>query len=507
MLNRSLFCCTALIISFTAIPALAADPVLFTVETEILVRSGQPSPDGNGVFGDNIGKPILNNAGQVAFVSNLLATTSPDVIDDIGLYRASTTGVDTMARGGQASAAGNQLDLQILQLASAVFRTPFGIDGNGDVAFISTDSENEDAVYRANGTDLQVVVQSGQNTSFGDSLNIGAAANGFLVNDAGQLAYLLDSSTQNLLVRSDGLVTQPIFGTGDALPGSNTLVAFRAFGFNNSGEVVARLNTSGSSFGHFVGDGTTTRLINQTGAAAPDGLGTFIVAPIVPAAINNDSDVALLTGVDDITTDYAGVYLDEGAGLTELTRTGNATLGGDLLGLISGLKINDRGDVLYMMVSSDNNRIDRLLLRRDGAEQLVVSDGDVVNDQDPGTLLTTRGYTLNEAGQVLVAGTVQILGEPQRAALYLYDPRFGMAEVIRVGQELAGGTVQVITQALPQYPVEPNTLGNAQTGFNDLGQIAFSYILTNGESGIALAEVKFELPDEVFEDSFEDLIP
>ncbi|MFK7955021.1 MAG: choice-of-anchor tandem repeat NxxGxxAF-containing protein [Lysobacterales bacterium] len=500
-------CVTSVLTLLTCAPVLAGETVPFTVDTEILVRSGQPSPDGNGVFGDNIGRPVLNNAGQAAFIANLLATSDPDPIDDLGLYRASTTEQVTLARGGQASAAGNQLDLQFLQLGTLGFRTPFGIDASGSVGFISTDSESEDAIYRADGTDLQAVLQSGQDTPFGESLNVGPSALGFLVNDAGQLAYLVNSSTQNLLVRSDGLVTQPVFASGQALPNGNTLTALRAFGLNNAGEIVARLNISNDDFGHFVGDLTSVRQINQTGAAAPDGLGTFVVDPRLPADLNSQSEVALAAGVDDITEDYVGVYLDQGMGLEELTRSGNPTLGGDLLGLISGLNINDRGDLLYLMIASDNTRIQRLLLRRDGAERLVISEGDVVSLDVQGSLIAIRGFTLNEAGQVLVNGTVQILGEPQRAALFLYDPQFGLAEVARAGQPLAGGTLQVISPSLPQFPLEPNTLGNAQTSFNDQGQVAYAYVLTNGERGIALAEVTFERPDLIFKDSFESLSP
>ena len=241
-----------------------------------------------------------------------------------------------------------------------------------------------------------------------------------------------------------GLVTQPIFGTGQSLPGPNTLAALRAFGLSNSGEVVARLNTSSDSFGHFVGDPGNVRLVNQTGAAAPDGLGSFVAdPPRLPAAINSQSAVVLATAVDDITMDYLGLYVDQGAGLVEQTRTGNPTFGGTLLGLVSGLKLNDRGNLMYAMVSSDNDRIQRLVLRRDGVERLVASQGDTVSPDVGGTLNNFNGFTLN----------------------------------------------------------------NAQTGFNDAGQVAFAYALDNGEQGIALADVQFVLPDALFKDSFESIVP
>ncbi|MGB5488626.1 MAG: choice-of-anchor tandem repeat NxxGxxAF-containing protein [Lysobacterales bacterium] len=508
MLKHVLICSACLVGLTLVMPVIAGNLPQFTVDTVVLARSGQPSPDGNGVFGDQFTPPLLNNAGQTAFVARLLATASPDVIDDLGLYRASAIEVITMARGGDTSAANNLLNLQPLQLSSLARRQLMGIDGSGGVAFIATDSETMDAIYRSDGVALSTVLQAGQNTAFGDDLQVGPAALGFLVNNNGQLAYLLNSNTQNLLVRSDGLVTQPVFGSGQSLPGPNTLAAIRAFGLSNSGEVVARLNTSSDSFGPFVGDPGSVRLVNQTGAAAPDGLGSFVAdPPRLPAAINSQSAVALVTAVDDITMDYLGLYVDQGAGLIEQTRTGNPTFGGTLLGLVSGLQLNDRGDLLYAMVSSDNTQIERLVLHRDGAERLVASLGDAVAPVVGGLINSFNGFTLNESGQVMISARVVIPGLPQATGLYLYDPIQGLVEVVRTGQAFAGGTLTVISAALPLFPLETNTLGNAQTGFNDAGQVAFAYALDNGEQGIALADVQFVLPDALFKDSFESIVP
>ncbi|MEM1092489.1 MAG: choice-of-anchor tandem repeat NxxGxxAF-containing protein [Pseudomonadota bacterium] len=489
-------------------PSIAGDSPQFSVVTEVLVSSGDPSPDGNGVFGDQFTPPVLNNSGQALFVASLLATTNPDPIDDLGLFRASSGAVNAMTRGGDPSAAGNLLDLDVLRVAGQLTRRQLlGIDQAGEVAFLASDSDNQDAIYRSDGQALSTVVQQGEDLPFGDNLRIGAAVLGFLMNDVDQLAYLLDSDTQNLLVRSDGLVTEAVFGTGQALPGANTLIALRAFGMNNSGEVIARLNVANDAFGHFVGDPSNVRQINQTGAAAPDGLGTFIVDPRLPAAINDSSTVALVGGVDDVTTDYVGVYLEEGTGLTEVTRTGNGTVGGTLLAVASGLQLNDRGDLLYAILSSDNNRLQRLVMRRDGAVLPVASEGDLVIPAEGGLINSFNGYSLNDAGQVLIFATVVRPGLPQALGLYLFDPLAGLTEVVRVGQSLAGGTITALGAALPLWPLEANTIGNAQTGLNDAGQVAFSYTLDSGENGVALSTVSIELPDMLFKDSFEALIP
>ncbi|MEM6575631.1 MAG: hypothetical protein AAF736_15250, partial [Pseudomonadota bacterium] len=115
--------------------------------------------------------------------------------------------------------------------------------------------------------------------------------------------------------------------------------------------------------------------------------------------------------------------------------------------------------------------------------------------------------SLNDAGQVLIFATVVRPGLPQALGLYLFDPLAGLTEVVRVGQSLAGGTITALGAALPLWPLEANTIGNAHTGLNDAGQVAFSYTLDSGENGVALSTVSIELPDMLFKDSFEALIP
>ena len=156
--------------------------------------------------------------------------------------------------------------------------------------------------------------------------------------------------------------------------------------------------------------------------------------------------------------DYLGLYVDQGAGLIEQTRTGNPTFGGTLLGLVSGLQLNDRGDLLYAMVSSDNTQIERLVLHRDGAERLVASLGDAVAPVVGGLINSFNGFTLNESGQVMISARVVIPGLPQATGLYLYDPIQGLVEVVRTGQAFAGGTLTVISAALPLFPLRPTPL-------------------------------------------------
>ncbi|MDX2418853.1 MAG: hypothetical protein QNK19_15440, partial [Xanthomonadales bacterium] len=45
----------------------------FTVDTDILVHTADPSPDGNGVFSNEMLFPVLNDAGQGVVWAKLLA--------------------------------------------------------------------------------------------------------------------------------------------------------------------------------------------------------------------------------------------------------------------------------------------------------------------------------------------------------------------------------------------------------------------------------------------------
>lgn len=475
----------------------------YIVDMQVLVATGDSSPDGNGVFADEFYSPVLNNAGQVAFIAKLLATTNSDPIDDYGIYRADVTAVQAMVRGGEPSAAGNLLDLLAVRLATLARRNLMGLDRFGHVSFVTTDNKNEDAIYRAEDSQLVTLVQSGESNSLGSNINIGPAALAFLVNDEGQLAYQIQTTDDQFLIRTSQTSHEVLWAVGDILPGGGELAAFRSFSMNNGGAVAARLNivAEDPTFGQFITDGVTSTKIMQTGEAAVDGLGSYTVGATRAPDINDVGEVAVVLAVDDILSDYTGLYYFDGVQLQERTRSGVESVEGTLAGIVGPPRLNNLGTVLYGAVYGAFNSTG-LLLNDPGQEAELVSE--ISQFSDFGLdLQNFTGAVINNLGQGLILATGRF-NFTNVTVLLFFDPAHGYARIAQTGQAFRGGVITSLEAAVPFSVLEAsNDHKNAQNAINDLGQTAFRYTLDTGESGIALAEVEFAGDDLIFWDGFQ----
>jgi hypothetical protein len=95
-----------------------------------LVRTGESAPDGNGSYSDFVGIPILNDAGQTAFVGRL-TNTSGGSIDNLGIFLADDNDIRQIARLGQALAGSTITALQLGQLADE----ENGLNNAGQIAY------------------------------------------------------------------------------------------------------------------------------------------------------------------------------------------------------------------------------------------------------------------------------------------------------------------------------------------------------------------------------------
>ena len=126
-----------LVLAAAACMCLAAGHALAaaTVTVFPLVRVDMPSPDGNGSFGSffSFHDPVLNDAGEVAFVGRFNFSTF-GTLDDDYLVRASKSGTRTLlARQGQALP---DVSGTFGGLANAILRE-YAMNDSGRVAFIA----------------------------------------------------------------------------------------------------------------------------------------------------------------------------------------------------------------------------------------------------------------------------------------------------------------------------------------------------------------------------------
>ncbi|MEJ2084557.1 MAG: hypothetical protein P8Y44_02625, partial [Acidobacteriota bacterium] len=78
-----------------------------SLAAQTLILFGDPSPDGNGTVG-GFGYPTINNKGEVAVVLSFNNTQSPP-LDFSGIFLFSAQSATTLVRGGDPSPDGNGL--------------------------------------------------------------------------------------------------------------------------------------------------------------------------------------------------------------------------------------------------------------------------------------------------------------------------------------------------------------------------------------------------------------
>lgn len=496
----------------------------FTVDIQVLVNTGDASPDGNGVFANQFFvPPMLNNQSQVLVWSSLVATTDPTTIDDFGYFRVSPQTNVVLARGGMTSATGSALriDQQAINANGNSFAfNQQGLSDDGTAILIIPDNTGAWAMYAADEVQLQTLLQDGQMTAFGTvSALLNTVGLGVQVNDLTQASLpLFVDSTGIVSARIDSTSQQSLFAPGDPLPDGRTVSSIFGSsivgGMNNSGNVMTGITTSNSgpiTLGYYLTDGINTTKLLHTGEPAVDGLGSYSntvgFTAIPHGNISNNGMAVIAQGVDDISNDYRGLFFYDGVMLNEWLRTGETLSGiGQVITINAAMFINNQATGLFSgrLETGAGAPVETVLIRHDGIITKIFSDFDQLAEPIDLQVRAPFSYALNAQGQVLLFGFV-IADGVSREALFLYDRVDGLALIARVGMPFNGDTISDLNLALSFANVPSSTVytSNATNAFNDLGEAAFAYTLSNGESGIALANVEFIDEDILLRDGFE----
>lgn len=401
----------------------------------VIVRKGDPSPDGNGNFFtlDANSEPVINDAGHVAFIAGLSGTFGGG-LDETGIF----------GWGGAPAA----LKL-ILRQGTAL---PGGIVG--------------------------ITVPNLR----------GGGVTTFSFDELGRVVFGLVGF--GIFRGVDGTISD-IARSLQAIPGGPGLFTNLLVPALNDGGTVGFAD---GLQGIFRGDGTMTTSIARTGDPAPGGNGTLAV-PFFNPAINNQGDVAFfanLSGTSGSTNDNQGVFIRKGDALSTIVRRGqNAPDGnGRFLDLstIDDVAINETGQVAFLATltataggSSDNSG----LFRGDGTTlKQIVRLGD--RAPDGSRISTLSRPALNDLGQVaFLAGLVPSGGGPTPHAILLYDDQRGLLQAVRTGDPLAGSRIALAANLIFQPSVTFN--GKKRSGLNQQSQIVFRFDLDDGRRGIGIA--------------------
>ena len=496
--------------------------------TTVVAETGDDAPDGNGSFTDFSTKVALNDAGQAAF-EGFLTGTNDGSSDNEGIFRGDGTTLTQIAREGEDAPDNN---------GSLTFFSNLALNDAGQAAFsgfIDLDDGgttlDEEGIFRGDGTTLTQIARTGQaapdnregqaapdnNGSFSDFSNLA-------LNDAGQAAFAADltgtsggSSDNSGIFRGDGTtLTQiaregqdaPDNREGQAAPDNNgSFSGFFGPVLNDAGQAafVGRLrNTSGGSSddaGIFRGDGTTLTQIAREGQDAPDDNGSFSDLSLSFPAFNDAGEAAFfadLTGTDDGSSDDSGIFRGDGTTLTQIAREGQDAP--DNNGSFSNFSripaLNDAGQVAFRGFltdtiggGSDNSGI----FRGDGATLTQVAregqDAPTSDGMLEGVLSDLFfDQALNDLGQLAFVSNIELQDEDggpigNEQGLFFYDDLLGLTSVARTGDAFDGSTID-------QILFSPGvTRQDEGSGLNNLGQVAYLYVLDDGRVGIAITTI------------------
>lgn len=468
--------------------------------------SGQPAPDGNGVFGGEgtgageFDPPVLNNRGVVCFSVNIRGST--------GTYAASgvfcgVPGITTqVARGGQLPGvlAGGQFRI--------VDRNSGAINDAGQVAFKSGVTPvmggNTDAVFRkGSGRDSFSLFARGGDPAPGEG-NFGSILSSNWIpalSPAGHVAFFADLTGTNGGTADDtgifrsnaaGDSVVQIVQEGDPVPGnSGTLTPNGTTpAVNASGEVAFKagvLGVDGTSRHAIVrGDGQTRTLIANFGTAIP-GLGTIRDLGGGTVSMNSSGEVAFyaptILSVSPFTPSTAALIGDSEADLEIVAKAGDrlANFPGDLGRVDQHVMVNDAGQVAYLgSITADSGGALTALFR---GKSVVAYNGLAPSGSGVSIIgMTNREFVINSAGKIAFSAQISIPGAANGFGIYVWDGAGNYEEVIRHGVPFLGSTVTGLNFA----GTSGNVLQPGMNGFNDLGEVTFRFELADGREGIAL---------------------
>jgi hypothetical protein len=434
---------------------------------QTIALTGEPGSDAGGpLWFPSDTKLALNDAGQVAFVATHLDAGGAL---ESSLFRGDGQSLTEIVRSGQS------LDETGATLGGVEH---WLLNDRGDVAFAGV-LDNAIGVFRGDGEHLTQIAREPQVDFMLDAINragqvtFGALDRGEQGDVQDWTLYLGNGLERTLIATKDMHTPHGILGP----------VRGRAL-LNDSGQVAF----AGLPLGIFRWEDEVLTPIAVEGQQAPNGNGTFsflepeFLSYGTVHSINNAGRVLFLGRLSGATGgDADGLFLGDGAGLTEIIRDGQVVPDGDRTFSRLDLtfpKLNERGQVAILHLTG-------LFLFSDGVVKRVLSPGQPAPDGNG----TIRGWAslaelgrmdLNDSGQIALAVPFEGAGgsSAEETALYLIHGT-EVTELVRSGDvlDLGGGDVRRIRFIF----------GGAN--LNNHGQVAFTAQFTDGTSGVFVTTV------------------
>jgi hypothetical protein len=456
-------------------------------ESVVIVQTPDPVPEGSGVFrGFNV--PSINGHAEVAF----RAETGFIIFPRWSLYKGSAEGLTTVVRSGDPAPNGDGVFSTMSDRPA--FNDAGEVVFMGFLDEVASGAVFESAIYYEGGGGLEQVARSGRPSS--DGLGDFSGFSGYTaINSTGQVAFRAQAMGGNNRVYV-GTVGQLalIARVTEVLPDSSGY--FHDVGIpriNSTGDVVFlgyhgpnRIRSIDNSLErnntYFTRDGLLQQFMDP-GQASPDGNGVFDESHL---GVMNDvghvfSEVILLE-TDNGVNDDRVLYINDGNGLISIAREGQATPEGDgVFGDFFNLFLDNRGRATFR--SEITGPVGGVGFYRveDGVTTTLVRSGQPAPDGDGAFGVLSNKPAFNRAGHVLFFASLNgtAAGAADAWGLFITDG-IEIVEIVRKGDTMLGSTISGF-----QYR-EGATIGGGATGLNDRGQAAYLTYLENDQQALSV---------------------
>jgi hypothetical protein len=466
--------------------------------TEILAKTGDLAPDGNGRFLELDYNPTINAAGQVAFWGSLADATAGA---GEGIFLWDENSLIQLVRSGQP--APNRLG-GVSGTFSNLNNAPPALNAAGFVAFqaqlAGTGSGSGDNAgnYRVSDNSIVEIARLGQ------SPPSGSGSFTFLdlpyINASGQVAFNSflagtgATGSVDAAFRSDGVTTTELAREGQPTSGG-TLNSAITSSFNSLGQAVLTtrvVGTPGTQNAIYRADGGPLTEIARQGQPAGSGLFNSFSDALIND-VGQAAFVASLTGTARGTLDDSGIFLGNGSTITTIAREGQAVASGEL-GHLGDFMMNSAGQVSFGATTRNavGGTTGEGIFRGDGNQLTAIA---LTGQQAPGGTGSFSQFlvqTMNSRGHI--AFTAQLQNGPNLQEALILSDGSNLIEVARVGMPLLGSTVtQIVFNDWINY-----VYNDDHTGLNQHDQVVYRASLADGRQAIVLftPECQTDLNDD-----------
>jgi len=501
--------------------ALSIRTVVLTGEQAPGAAPGVVFEQFNNVIGSN--DPIINNAGQVVF-GGQLSGPGIDNSNQRGLWsEAGGSGLGLVARHGE-PAPGAGPGVVFSFLAPPVLNDAGQVAFRSEIAGPGIDASNGTGIWSQAGGSLALAILAGTPAP-GQAPGVLFAdigSDNISMNDAGQIGFVADlagpgidpANPESVWTHDPGTGLGFVTKAGDGAPG--TSANFQGFNLpiiNNSGETVfaaavtgAGVDSSNNAGIWIGGPGAAPALVAREGDPAPGTSGVFtsLSSPYL-----NAGGYAIFAGniegpgIDG--TNMRGLWSGTGgSGLSLVSKQGDDAPGTDkTFGFFASPAINPAGQSVFIAGLTgpgidDSNNTGIWSDGAGGGRERLARDGDAAPGTGPGiafSLLFPNRPVINAAGQIAFMGELTGAGvdNTNNKGFWATDPDGELHLIVRSGDlfDVDDDPLVEDLRAIESVWFEDRSGGayGQRISFNDAGDLVVGLGFTDGSEGIFVIQV------------------